>query len=129
MKFVLTYDSGDGFESSIRIIGFEAESRDKLEYAIREMAQRYEADLPEIEKKVKKIYNNRRLHTHTQDKQVDEVRREPYMLRCGKYQLWAGEFIVYRFNGDNMVNEFVMPEILELEEWFEAVSEKGTGLH
>lgn len=30
---------------------------------------------------------------------------------------------------DQMVREFVMPEILPLEGWFEAVTEKGAGLH
>lgn len=129
MKVVLTYDSGDGFESSIRIIGFETENLANLEYAIREMAQRYQDDLPEIEKKIEKIYKNRRLTTETQDRKVDELRREPYMLRCGRYQIWVGEFVTYHFNGETMVNEFVMPEILTLEDWFESVAEKGTGLH
>ncbi len=129
MKVVLTYVNGSDLESSVRIIGFETESIDKLEYAICQMAQSYMDALPEIEKNIAKIYKNRKLSVEAQERKVDELRREPYMLRSGRYQLWVGEFITYTFNGDSMIKEFIMPEILELEKWFEAVTEKCIGLH
>lgn len=129
MKVVITYDSGDGMESSIRIIGFETDTIENLHKAIRELAEQYQKDLPDIEKKVSRIYKDRRLSTFRQDEQIAALRRDPYMLRYGKYQLWAGEFVVYQLNYDQMVKEFVEPEIVTLEEWFEAVTEKGSGLH
>lgn len=129
MKVVIQFDKGDGFEYESAIMGFECDNIVNLEAAIREMATRYLNDLDVIETKVNKIYKLKRIGSAEMDRRVDEIRRTPYLLRAGKYVLWAGDFIVYRFDGNGMVRRYMEPEIMTLEDWFESVAEKGSGLH
>lgn len=129
MKVVLEFDDGDGMESSPVTIGFETESIQKLEASIREAATRYLKDLDSIERKVAKLYELKRVRMSEIDRRVDAVRRDPYLIRSGKYVLWAGRFIVYRFNGGGMVREYVEPSISTMDEWFASVAETDGGLH
>jgi hypothetical protein len=129
MKVVIQFDKGDGFEYESAIMGFECDNIVNLEAAIREMAARYLNDLDAIEAKVNKIYKLKRIGSAEMDRRVDEIRRTPYLLRAGKYVLWAGDFIVYRFDGNGMVRRYMEPDIKTLEDWFESIAEKGSGLH
>lgn len=129
MKVVIQFDKGDGFEYESAIMGFECDNIVNLEAAIREMATRYLNDLDKIETKIAALYKLKRIGTDELNRRENEIRYTPYLLRAGKYVLWAGDFIVYRFDGYGMVRRYMEPDIKTLEDWFESIAEKGSGLH
>lgn len=130
MKVILQFDAGDGMECSPATLGFECDSIHKLEASIREAAGRYLNDLDKIENKVAKLYELKRIRMSEIDRRVDAIRRDPYLIRSGKYVLWAGNFVIYRFNGGGMVREYVEPQILTMDEWFATIVETSdSGLH
>ncbi len=51
-------------------------------------------DLDKIETKISALYKLKRIGTDKLNRHENEIPYTPYLLRAGKYVLWAGVFII-----------------------------------
>lgn len=130
MKVVLLFDDNDGVTSTTNTIGFETDDIEALEASILDAVERYLNDLNNIEHELSKLYEDDSISSEELDHRVYELQKAPYLIRSGRYVLWAGEFVIYQFNCDNaMIPTFVEPNILTIDEWFSTIVEIDYRLH
>lgn len=122
------FDSGDGTEPQPRLLGFETDDIQSLEQEIHRTVQDYVANLDRIERKLQKIYA-KNLPKDDENKEVHLIRNAPYMIKHKSYELWAGDFIAYRWTGAGIARSFLMPHIIPLDDWFGLISSRRNNVH